>query len=149
VCVVGGSYGGYSALMTALRAPERVGCVVAVAPVTDPFKQMARFERGTFAYNYLARYVGGDVFTAEEEKRDISPEERAADISAPVLLMHGESDLVVRPQQSRNFEKAWGARPGLRYVKLNGQDHDLTSTNARRSVLRESLAHLAAYHPAN
>lgn len=147
VCVVGGSYGGYSALMTALRAPDKVGCVVAVAPVTDVYKQMARFGRDTFGYNYFARYVGGDVFTAEAEKRDITPEDRAGEFRAPVLLMHGETDLVVRPQQSRNFERAWGNRPGLRYVKIDGQDHYLTSTVARTTVLRESLAHLAAHHP--
>ncbi|MEO0816864.1 MAG: alpha/beta fold hydrolase [Pseudomonadota bacterium] len=148
VCVAGGSYGGYSALMTALRAPDKVGCVVAVAPVTDVYKQMARFGRNTYIYNYWVRYVGGGVFSDEADKRDITPEDRAGEFRAPVLLIHGSDDQVVRPQQSRNFEEAWGRRPGLRYVKLEGSDHYLTSTTARTTVLRESLAYLAAHHPA-
>ncbi|MEM9739977.1 MAG: alpha/beta fold hydrolase [Pseudomonadota bacterium] len=147
VCVVGGSYGGYSALMTALEAPDKVKCVVAVAPVTDIVAHMGRFDRHRSSHAYWERYVGLNRFSDDSAKRQITPADRVGGFKAPVLLIHGKEDLVVTPSQSRMLERAWGNRPGLRYVKMEGQDHYLTSTQARTTVLKESLAHLSAYHP--
>lgn len=148
VCVAGASYGGYAALMSALRAPGRAACIIAVAPVTNIYEHMARFERDTATYRYWSRYVGGDVFASEDVKRDITPAQRVGDFSAPVLLMHGKDDLVVTIAQARRFKDEWGSRPGLTYIELEGQDHFLRTTQARYEVLRASLAHLAANHPA-
>ena len=148
VCVAGASYGGYSALMTGLKAPDKVGCIVSVAPVTDIFSHMSRYDRDTDGYRYWARYAGGDVFAAEEERTAISPSDRAGEYRVPVLLIHGKEDLVVRIDQSERFRYAWGSRPGLRFVELDGQDHYLRTSQARQTVLAESLALLAEHHPA-
>ncbi|MEO1787245.1 MAG: alpha/beta fold hydrolase [Pseudomonadota bacterium] len=148
VCVAGGSYGGYAALMTALKAPDKVGCVIAVAPVTNIFQHMGRFEPDTWSHRYWARYAGGDVYAEDAAKRAISPMDRTSAFSMPVLLMHGKNDAVVLPRQSSRFASAWGRRPGLRFVEMDGQDHFLSSTKARYAVLRESLALLQSSHPA-
>lgn len=148
VCVAGASYGGYSALMTALKAPSKVGCVVAVAPVTNIYNHMGRFERSSEPYRYWARYAGSDVFDERETQVSITPELRAGEYAVPVMLIHGKADYTVEFQQSQRFRNRWGSRPGLTFVEMEGEDHYLTSTTARYTVLSESLRHLDAHHPA-
>lgn len=148
VCVAGASYGGYSALMTALKAPDKVDCVVAVAPVTNVFGHMGRYDTNTSGYRYWSRYVGGDTFDDADKRAAISPQSRAREYAMPVLLMHGRDDFVVEMLQSQRFVNAWGDRPGLRFVEMDGEDHFVTSTRSRHHVLSESLSLLAAHHPA-
>lgn len=148
VCVVGASYGGYSALMSGLNAPERTGCVVAVAPVTNIVSHMARYSRGSAPYRYWARYAGQNVFSRDAEVQAISPEQRAGEFKVPVLLMHGKEDSVVGIEQSKRFSDAWGNRNGLKFIEMNGEDHYLSTEAARKMVLAESLAFLQRHHPA-
>jgi len=135
--------------MTALRAPEKVGCVVAVAPVTDIVTHMSRFDRDTAPHRYWARYAGADPFSDDEFRTDISPVRRTTDYRAKVLLMHGDEDLVVEYSQSRVFARRWGDRSGMKFVTLEGADHFMRTSAIRRTVLEESLAFLAQHHPAN
>ncbi|MEO0467560.1 MAG: alpha/beta fold hydrolase, partial [Pseudomonadota bacterium] len=149
VCAVGASYGGYSALMTALRAPERVSCVVAAAPVTDIVSHMERYERDTEVYRYWSRYAGVDIFADDDERTAISPMRRARDFRADVLLLHGEDDRVVEYSQSRGLQREWGSRDGLDLVKLENTDHFFRTSEARAEILQRSLAFLNENHPAN
>jgi pimeloyl-ACP methyl ester carboxylesterase len=146
-CVLGASYGGYSALMSGIRASDKVACVIAVAPVTDIFAHMARYSSGSSGQNYWARYAGGDKFSAPEVRKSISPVWRTSEYSMPVLLIHGKADWVVEISQSRNFAKAWGKRAGLTFIELEGQDHYLRSSKARQEILTQSLSFLETNHP--
>lgn len=148
-CVAGASYGGYAALMSALRGAGKVSCVVAVAPVTDIFDHMARFDSDGEAYNYWSRYVGGGKFSTPELRKSVTPVLRANEFAVPVLLIHGKNDAVVEPSQSRNFAKAWGTRQGLTFIEMEGQDHYLRSAKARTDTLTESLRFLEENHPGN
>ncbi len=147
-CIVGGSYGGYAALMAPLKEDSGLGCAVAVNPVTNIFTHMARYSRDGEAYNYWARYAGGDIYAGDEARDAITPMARTSEYDIPILLLHGEDDTRVLFDQSEAFRAQWGSKPGLRFVELDGEDHFLSSTNARRTVLSESLAFLEAHHPA-
>jgi dipeptidyl aminopeptidase/acylaminoacyl peptidase len=120
---------------------------VAVAPVTDIFAHMGRYGSDSAAYKYWERYVGGNKFSTPEMRKSVSPVARTAEYSIPVMLMHGKSDMVVEFSQSQNFAKAWGARGGLTFVEMEGQDHHVRSTKARHTILSESLRFLDANHP--
>jgi len=148
MCIAGASYGGYAALMAGLRQKDKIGCIVAVAPVTDIFTHMARYERNSEPYDYWSRYVGADIFAPEAEKKRLSPARRAREYNMPVLLIHGKSDLVVTQSQSKQFEREWGARPGLTVHYMAGQDHFLRTTEARHTLLEHSLDFLQTHHPA-
>ena len=63
--------------------------------------------------------------------------------------MHGETDLIVKPAQSKRFKKAWGKRDGLTYIELDNQDHNLRNGEARLNVLRNSLQFLGTHLPVN
>jgi len=87
LCIVGWSYGGYAALMSAIENPALYRCIVSIAGVTDP---------RTLGYNEL-RFVGGRmarefIGTDSEVVKEGSPLERANEIKIPVLLAQGEED---------------------------------------------------------
>lgn len=149
VCVAGASYGGYATLMSSLRAPEKVACSIAIAPVTDIFTHMAVYDRDTWPHTYWARYAGGDRFSSAEARKDISPAARTSDYKTPVMILHGKSDSVVAFSQSEAFVRNWGNRAGLTFVALEGEDHYLRSSRVRYDVLSESLRFLKANHPGN
>ncbi|MDJ0926198.1 MAG: alpha/beta fold hydrolase [Gammaproteobacteria bacterium] len=101
LCVVGWSYGGYAALMSAIEERELYRCVVSIAGVTDPGEliQDARY----FVNRKLVREMIGDD---EEVLRHGSPLKRAGEISVPVLLFHGDEDVNVDVQHSKKLHKA-------------------------------------------
>lgn len=146
-CIVGSSYGGYAALMGSLLS-DKIACVVAVSPVTDIFAHMARYDTDSAAYNYWARYAGGNKFSSAAMRASITPISRIDEYKVPIMLIHGKSDWVVQISQSHNFVRAWGAKPGLTFIELDGQDHHLRSEKARKEVLSKSLQFLNSHHPA-
>ncbi len=90
ICVYGASFGAYSAMMTAARAPELFKCAIGLSGVYD-LKMM--FTRGDindtrWGRNYLTRVLGSDDAVLAEN----SPVTLASKIQAPVLLIHGEVD---------------------------------------------------------
>ncbi len=85
VGMYGGSYGGFMALMAAMRAPEHINCAAALRPVAD-WK------------NY---YASSPVYTAErlgfpdknaEAYRRSSPINYADKLQRPLLILHGVVD---------------------------------------------------------
>ncbi|TFW10727.1 S9 family peptidase [Massilia arenosa] len=90
VCVYGGSFGGYAALMLAAREPDLFKCAIGYAGVYDlPLlfenKEVQRYKSLRSA---VAKYVGTDPAVL----RQASPVTYAGKIRVPVLLVHGEAD---------------------------------------------------------
>ena len=90
VCIYGASYGGYAALMGAIREPTLYRCAVGVSGVFDLSKM---FRWGSIRSTdvgklYLKRVLGEDP----AELAANSPVTLADHIQVPVLLMHGELD---------------------------------------------------------
>lgn len=88
--IMGGSFGGYSALQASIVEPELFKAAVGVVGVYD-FSLMYREGdiRSRFSgRRYLEKAIGRD----EEEFRRYSPVLRADELIAPVLLIQGEKD---------------------------------------------------------
>lgn len=93
VCIMGGSFGGYSAVQSATLAPDLFKCVIGNAGVYD-IEMM--FEEGDiprilFGKSYLESQLGTD----KELMRKYSPVHNVAKLKAPVLIAHGEKDVRV------------------------------------------------------
>jgi dipeptidyl aminopeptidase/acylaminoacyl peptidase len=151
-CTVGASYGGYAALMTALRAPDEVRCVVGVSAVTDPFRMLGnmRLRGGSESdeLRYWHDYIG-TIFDDEARQHEITPLDRVDEYGVPVLLVHGDDDTTVEVEQSRLMASAMEGREGFRYVEMSGEDHYLGTYNARHTLLSESRDFLQRHLPAD
>jgi dipeptidyl aminopeptidase/acylaminoacyl peptidase len=74
----------------------------------------------------------------------ISPANLAAQVQAPVLLIHGRDDTVVPIIQSRLMrDRLQAAGKQVRYVELDGDDHWLSEAATRTQMLRELDAFLS------
>jgi dipeptidyl aminopeptidase/acylaminoacyl peptidase len=129
VAIIGWSYGGYAALQSAAMDP-RYKAVVAIAPVTD-LKRLRRESEGFREEKITEEEIGkGDQLV------DGSPIHRAADIHAPVLLVHGTLDGNVAYGHSRRMLAALqhaGASADL--MTFDGLDHQLDDSGARTQML--------------
>jgi dipeptidyl aminopeptidase/acylaminoacyl peptidase len=94
VCIMGASFGGYSAVMSATIAPDLFKCVVATAGVYD-LEQL--IEEGNVAEYLLygPAYLGVQLGNDPEVLRAQSPVHHVNKLKAPLLLAHGGDDYQV------------------------------------------------------
>jgi len=155
ICIMGGSYGGYAALMGVARTPERYACAIAVNAVSD-LERMVRDDRRRYPGAPWTRFVGlGEEGHQREEGEEgdpgegrlarASPLRYAERITAPVLLIHAADDLRVPVHHSREMAKALEkSGTDARFVRLDAGGHPLNRTAARREVLAASERFLTA-----
>ena len=112
VCMMGGSYGGYAALMAPISHPSVFRCAVAFAVVTDLHLMYSAewSDLSEAAKRYSMPVLIGDPVKDEKRLNAASPLLRAAEIKVPVLLGHGEFDQHVPSAHSNQFLRA--AREG-------------------------------------
>jgi dipeptidyl aminopeptidase/acylaminoacyl peptidase len=103
VVIMGGSAGGMTALLVAAQHPDLVQAVIARYPVCDLVDLAATTHR--FESTYTFRLVG-PLPEAADTYRDRSPLSQAAQIRAPVLLLHGDRDTSVPLAQSQALAEA-------------------------------------------
>jgi dipeptidyl aminopeptidase/acylaminoacyl peptidase len=153
VCIVGASYGGYSALAGATLTPDRYRCAVAVAGVSDPGVMLLQNERETGDGSVSSEWWRASIGDRQEDRdriRSISPALLADRVRAPILLLHGTDDTVVPIDQSRRMQRALqNAGKTVRFVELRGDDHWLSDAPTRIQMLREIESFLAEHLPAN
>ena len=127
VCMVGGSYGGYAALVAGFRSPEKYQCAVAFAPVTDLddlIKRWRLFRTGAVA---VARIQTGDL------RDQYSPLKRVDDFKIPLLLVHGDVDRLVTIEHSQKLAAALEkAGKDFRYIEQRNGNHHLSLQSHRR-----------------
>jgi dipeptidyl aminopeptidase/acylaminoacyl peptidase len=104
MCVVGASYGGYSALESALRWPDRFRCVVSMAGVSDRvlFFTASDFSQGAKSRANAERIIG-DPNKELEQMLTTSPLYHYRDVKTPVMLVHGREDTRVDYEHARRL----------------------------------------------
>ena len=144
ICIVGWSYGGYSALMSSVLNPEMYQCTASIAGVSDLYRMLSdvSLDRGddSQAYRYWTDQYGR-AGVDRDVLEPISPYYRADEIQAPVLLLHGDDDMIVPPTQSRRMEDALDdAGRQVRIRTFSGQNHSIMDEESRVEVLREVIS---------
>lgn len=104
VCIWGASYGGYAAMMGAIREPDLYRCVIAMAapydlPTMYKWGDIPRTESGE---RLLELRMGRDM----DDLRENSPAQHAGRIKAGLLLAHGGLDERVSPEHLRAMRRA-------------------------------------------
>ncbi len=151
VCIVGASYGGYSALAGGAFTPDRYRCVVSISGVADLPKMLIDTKRRFGARNLVNSYwskVIGDLKKEPDKLKEISPVYSAKQFLAPLLLIHGKDDTVVPLRQSRFMYKAMRkAGRDVQLVVLDGSDHWLSTSETRLRTLEEIGQFVLKHNP--
>lgn len=151
VCIVGASYGGYAALAGATFTPDLYKCVIAIAPVSDLNKMLRDEKRQNGSDHWVIDYWEGLMADGDARKaklKSISPVNFVENVTAPILLLHGDDDTVVPYNQSTVMERALKrAGKQVELVKLKGEDHWLSVADTRMQTLREMDRFIAEHLP--
>ena len=106
MCMLGFSYGGYSALIAAARWPDRFRCVASVSGVSDRILFYTASDGGRTAQGRAnLEKVLGDPKTQQAEMIGTSPLYRVREIKVPVMLAHGLEDQRVDYEHSRRMKR--------------------------------------------
>ncbi len=144
VCIMGASYGGYAALRGAQRDGALYRCAISYAGVSD-LSAMMRYD-GKFLNGRTHRDGWKE---SAPDLRAVSPVNYAATFNAPVLIMHGKTDLRVPVAQSREMaERLKAAGKPVRYIEQREGDHHFSREADRLQFLEEVEAFLKAHNPA-
>jgi dipeptidyl aminopeptidase/acylaminoacyl peptidase len=151
-CIVGASYGGYAALAGVAIESDIYRCAVSVAGISDPADFIRWIKRkeeygDNVGLRYWERFLGvGDP--ADKRLDAISPLRHAAQITVPLLLIHGRDDTTVPYDQSADLAKALkhAGRPA-EFITLDKEDHYLSRGATRLQMLQSSVEFLRKYNP--
>jgi dipeptidyl aminopeptidase/acylaminoacyl peptidase len=135
ICIVGAGYGGYAALMGAVKQPDLYRCAVSLGGVTD-LLQIVADSRWYLNQKQVVEARVGSWWNDRDRLRDTSPLFHAQDIRTPLLLMHGAMDQTVPVSHGRDMAEALKAAKALtyRYVELPLADHPLSREQDRLQV---------------
>lgn len=104
VCIMGGSFGGYSALQSATMAPDLFQCVVGIAGVYDI--QMMFDEGDIPRRRWGQAFLENQHGTDAELMKQYSPVHNVHKLAAPVLIAHGEKDVRVPIEHAEALREA-------------------------------------------
>lgn len=133
VCIFGASYGGYAALMGAIKTPDLFKCAISFAGVTDLVALRNEYRRTRF-YKIAKDELGDN----DSEMKKNSPRYRVNEIKIPILLLHGEKDKIVEIEHSQwMVSELEAAKKTYKFVELADGAHNLWIQENRTSVFKE------------
>lgn len=151
VCIMGASYGGYSALAGGAFTPDIYRCVVSVNGVSDLPRMLADTKQKhgrTHWVNSYWRDVIGDSKEERDKLKEVSPAYATAQFTAPLLLLHSRDDTVVPLRQSKVMYRAMKkSGQDVELVVLDGEDHWLSTSEMRLRTLKEIDRFLMMHNP--
>lgn len=106
VCIMGGSFGGYSAVQSATLAPDLYKCVITNAGLSD---LAMMYDKGDIPVlytgeAYLEEAIGKDI----QQLKTYSPVYNIEKLKAPVFIAHGGKDERVPPAHAHALKRALG-----------------------------------------
>lgn len=150
VCIVGASYGGYAALAGVTLQHGIYRCAVSYGGVSDLGTMMYRAGhngRNSLAARWEDRAMGA-TWSGDPSLADRSPLHQAAKADAPILLIHGKDDTVVPITESENMDSLLRrAGKSDSIIKLEGEDHWLSTSHTRMQMLQAAVDFVVAHDP--
>lgn len=148
VAACGSSFGAYAALSMAAFHPQRIHAAVGRSGVYDWKRAVQSKERETIG-RYFWESFAGNPQRDRDALRDLDLLSQAHRLRCPVLLVHGEKDLVVPDRQSKLMAGALrkdGAQ--VETVFYRNESHGILQTANRIDYLRRLEDFLARHLPA-
>ena len=140
VCIVGGSYGGYAALVAAYKTPDRYKCAVSFAGVAN---------LDTLARSWYRYYTGSAAVNRLQSgaaRNENSPILHVEKMAIPLLLVHGDVDRLVTIEHSRELAAALkSSNKAYIYIEQTNGNHHL-SLESHRIEFFEAMDEFLAKH---
>ncbi|HCT56436.1 MAG TPA: S9 family peptidase [Gemmatimonas aurantiaca] len=144
VCILGGSYGGFAALVGMTRDAAHYRCGIDYAGPFDLETLIRAFPPSwqPFLPRSWYRFVGNpDQPAALERMRRVSPLAQLEKARGPLLVVHGDNDPRVRTDQALRVVRSWRARSLPVSLLLAGNEghsfnEESTSLAVNRAVER-------------
>ena len=145
VCIMGASFGGYSALQSSILAPDLFKCAVAAVGVYDLPSLMEEgnvAERLNYGPSYLKRVLGED----EAKLKAFSPTYNLEKLEAPVLISHGVKDRQAPFSQAEELKEKL-AELGKPFVwdPVDAETHGYYNEDNRAAYYEKVAGFLAKY----
>lgn len=143
VCIAGGSYGGYAALMGATKTPDLFQCAISIAGISDILK-LRNTARYFMNKNVMREQLGND----KKQLKQTSPARLVERVKIPILLIHGADDTIVPVDQSRLMAKRLKQHDKVyEYIELEGGSHSLDYLPHRKQTFEAMENFLQKYLP--
>jgi dipeptidyl aminopeptidase/acylaminoacyl peptidase len=136
VCIAGWSYGGYAALIGAIKSPDLYACAISMAGVTDlkdMINDIKKYHFGSItAQNFILRGFSDKQAIAEN-----SPVKRAEELKVPLFLAHGKEDQRVHFDQFLRMKRALKKSSApVTYMQFEDEDHFLSNQEHRQAFFK-------------
>lgn len=134
LCVLGGSYGGYAAMMALVRDSHRLACGISLNGISSLPDYVAGFKNSRFGYLNLPAIAGEN---SETVLRKQSPLYKVNLIRDPLLILHGTNDRVVPFSHGQKMARALlKFRKEAEFIALDETGHVLEIPKAWRLYLQ-------------
>lgn len=150
VCLVGGSYGGYAALMGLIKHQDFYRCAVSINGVTHLRDQIhfdeKRFKKYPEVVKSVYESIGDPKIEADLLDAN-SPLLQVSRVNAPVLLIAGTKDEVVPFNQSNALQKALKkAKKSVEWIPIKDTYHNAMYFKEDRQLIYDKVGHFLAKH---
>ncbi|NNG42694.1 S9 family peptidase [Pseudoalteromonas sp. NEC-BIFX-2020_002] len=141
MCIMGASFGGYSALQSAIIEPDMFKCAIGVVGVYD---LPLMFDEGDVAERESGqRYLKNVLGTDEAQLKAFSPSYNIDKLKAPVLIVHGGEDERAPIEQAESLVAALKkANHPYVYELLEDEGHGFYKPEHRTRYYKQVLAFL-------
>jgi len=143
ICIYGGSYGAYAALMGAVREPSLYRCAVGYVGVYDLQLMRSQDRRtGRWVGTWLNDWIGTD----SGQLARTSPNLQADRIQVPVFLAAGGRDEIAPVEHTRRMERALkAANVPVETLYVASEGHGFYAPGNRRTYYTKLLDFLATH----
>jgi dipeptidyl aminopeptidase/acylaminoacyl peptidase len=144
VCILGASFGGYSALQSAILEPDMFQCAVGVMGMYDLPKM---FEAGELSesdagLSYLKKVLGDEPAKLSA----ISPSYNVDKLKVPVFIVHGGEDKKAPIEQAESLVNALKKKgKDYSYYVLENEGHGFYTATSRAQYYEKVLAFLSQH----
>lgn len=139
ICLTGRSSGGLTVLCALVQYPD-VFCAASSSYGISDLKSLAQHTH-KFELHYTTTLMGGTFEDLPDVYHDRSAVHHADKIRTPLLLLQGNQDKVVAPEQSRLMARVIENRAGkIKYIEFPLEGHGFRRSDTRQKALEEELA---------
>ena len=150
-CIVGHDFGGYTALTAIALQPDAWRCAASMGGLSDLGLMMSKrrwfYDYESLALERLRSRIGG---TGKTKLSGASPARFAGKVGGPVLLIHGDQDTEVDPEQSKVMADALkSAGKPVEHIVMKDEAHYFSRGTNRVQMLEALETFLAQSYPAS